>query len=151
VSIYCNNERVAYHLRDNRLHKYTTVKKRLPTTHRFVAEWHPDKFISWAAGIDPVVEHYIRKVLENKSYPKQTYRSCLGILSFDRKAGRERLIAGATEFETYNYKVIEQIIHNKLDPQQGFAFTREHPWRRILQITLKINVMTHEIVQLMQK
>lgn len=120
VSIYCNNERIAYHLRDNRSHKYTTVKEHLPTTHQFVAEWHPDKFISWAAGIDPVVEQYIRKVLENKSYPEQTYRSCVGILSFDRKAGRERLIAAcrrASEFETYNYKVIEQIIHHKLDRQ----------------------------------
>jgi transposase len=120
VMVYCNGERIAYHIRDLRPHKYTTVKEHMPSTHQFVSEWNPDKFISWAARIDPVVETYIRKVLENKSYPEQTYRSCVGILSFDKKAGRERLIAAcqrASEYGVFNYKVIEQIINNKLDRQ----------------------------------
>jgi hypothetical protein len=57
-------------------------------------------------------------VLENKSYSEQTYRSCVGILSFDKKAGRDRLVAAyqrASGYGVYNYKVIEQIINNKLD------------------------------------
>lgn len=118
VGVYCCNERIAYHIRDYREHKYTTQKEHLPTTHQFVSEWNPDKFISWAVRIDPVVESYIRKVLENKSYPEQTYRSCVGILSFDKKVGRERLIAAckrASEFGSYNYKVIQQIITSKLE------------------------------------
>ena len=121
VSIYCDGERVAYHIRDFKEHKYTTVKEHLPSTHQFVSGWNPDKFTGWAARIDPIVEAYIKKVLENKSYPEQTYRSCVGILSFDKKAGRERLIAAcrrATEYGVFNYKVIEQIIHNKLDRQR---------------------------------
>ncbi len=120
VSIYCNAQRIAYHIRNFKEHKYTTIKEHLPSTHQFVSDWNPDKFIGWAAHIDPIVETYIRKVLENKSYPEQTYRSCVGILSFEKKAGRERLIAAcrrATEYGAFNYKVIEQIIHNKLDRQ----------------------------------
>jgi transposase len=120
VSVYCNNERTSYHIRDYKAHKYTTVKEHLPSTHQFVSDWNPDKFTAWAARIDPIVEKYITKVLENKSYPEQTYRSCVGILSFDKKAGRQRLIAAcarASEYGSYNYKVIEQIINNKLDRQ----------------------------------
>jgi hypothetical protein len=120
VGVFCNMERIAYHIRNNRAHKYTTIKEHLPSTHQFVSEWNPDKFTSWAAHIDPIVETFIRKVLENKSYPEQTYRSCVGILSFDKKAGRERLIAAcrrASEYGVFNYKVIEQIINNKLDRQ----------------------------------
>ena len=120
VSIYCDGERIAYHIRDFKEHKYMTVKEHLPSTHQFVTSWNPDKFTEWAARIDPIVEAYIKKVLENKSYPEQTYRSCVGILSFDKKAGRERLIAAcrrATEYGVFNYKVIEQIINNKLDRQ----------------------------------
>jgi transposase len=120
ISVYCNNERVAYHLRDNRAHKYTTIKEHLPSTHQFVSDWNPEKFTLWASHIDPIVEKYIVKVLENKSYPEQTYRSCVGILSFDKKAGRDRLIAAcrrASEYGSYNYKVIEQIINNRLDRQ----------------------------------
>jgi len=120
ISVYCTNERIAYHIRDYKAHKYTTTKEHLPSTHQFVSDWNPDKFISWATRIDPIVEKYIAKVLENKSYPEQTYRSCVGILSFEKKVGRDRLIAAcarATQYGSYNYKVIEQIINNKLDRQ----------------------------------
>ena len=118
VSVYLSGERIAYHLRDRRPYKYTTVKDHLPSTHQFVSEWNPTKFIEWAGHIHPAVKAYICNVLENKSYPEQTYRSCVGILSFEKKAGRERLIAAcqrATAFGAYNYKVIQQIIDNKLD------------------------------------
>ena len=118
VSVYLAGERIAYHLRDRRPHKYTTVKEHLPSSHQFVSEWNPSKFIEWAGHIHPDVKAYIGNVLENKSYPEQTYRSCVGILSFEKKAGRDRLIAAcqrATAFGVFNYKVIEQIINNKLD------------------------------------
>jgi hypothetical protein len=52
------------------------------------------------------------------SYPEQTYRSCVGILSFEKKAGKDRLIAAcqrASSFRAYNYKVIAQIIGSKLE------------------------------------
>jgi len=122
VSIYLHGERIAYHIRDRRPYKYTTVKEHLPSSHQFVSEWNPSKFIEWADRIDPQVKSYIEKVLENRSYPEQTYRSCAGILSFDRKAGRERLVTAcirAGEYGVYNYKVIEQIINNKLDRIQS--------------------------------
>ena len=118
VSIYLSGDRIAYHLRDRRPHKYTTLKEHLPSSHQFVSEWNPSKFIEWAGHIHPDVKAFIGKVLENKSYPEQTYRSCVGILSFEKKAGRDRLIAAcqrATTFGAFNYKVIEQIINNKLD------------------------------------
>jgi transposase len=118
VSVYLNGDRIAYHLRDRIPYKYTTVKEHLPSSHQFVSEWNPVKFIEWAGRIHPDVESYIRKVLDNKSYPEQTYRSCVGILSFEKKAGKERLIAAcqrASSFGAYNYKVIAQIINNRLD------------------------------------
>jgi transposase len=118
VAVYLAGERVAYHLRDRTPYKYTTVKEHLPSSHQFVSEWNPGKFIEWAGRIHPDVESYIRKVLDSKLYPEQTYRSCVGILSFEKKAGKERLIAAckrASDFGVYNYKVISQIIDNRLD------------------------------------
>jgi transposase len=118
VSVYLGGERIAYHLRDRTPYKYTTVKDHLPSSHQFVSEWNPGKFIEWAGRIHSDVESYIRKVLDNKSYPEQTYRSCVGILSFEKKAGKDRLIAAckrASDFGVYNYKVISQIIGNRLD------------------------------------
>jgi len=118
VSIYYKNERIAFHSRNFKKYGYTSIKEHLPSQHRFIAEWNPDKFIRWAVTIDPVVEAFIKKVLEAKVYPEQAYRSCVGILSFDKKIGRERLINAckrATHFNTYNYKIIERIIQSKHD------------------------------------
>jgi hypothetical protein len=95
-----------------------------------VSDWHPEKFIHWAEGIHPDVKDYITRVLDQKSYPEQTYRSCAGILAFDRKAGRERLVAAcqrAASYGVFSYKVIEQIITQKLDRTSAIAKSSTMP------------------------
>ena len=118
VSIFFKHERIALHRRNLRNFVYSTIKEHLPSSHQFVADWNPDKFISWAAGISPKVESYIRKIIAKKVYPEQAYRSCVGILSFSKKAGKERLIKAverADYYGVYNYKTIKNIIEGKLD------------------------------------
>ena len=118
VNIYYKTERIAIHSRDFRPYKYTTTKEHLPSTHQFVADWNPARFIIWAASIHSDVEQYIKKILDSNAYPEQTYRSCVGILSMEKKVGKERLIAAcqrADHFNVYNYKVILNILQGKLD------------------------------------
>ena len=118
VSIFLKYERIAFHRRSLRSFAYSTIKDHLPSSHQFVADWNPDKFISWAKKISPKVEDYIRKIIESKNYPEQAYRSCVGILSFSRKASDERLIKAverAVFYGVYNYKTIKNIIEGKLD------------------------------------
>ena len=128
VSIFYKHERIAFHRRNLRNFVYTTVKEHMPSTHQFVSDWNPDKFISWAAGISPVVEKYIRKIIEKKVYPEQAYRSCVGILSFDKKAGSQRLINAIKRADSYGvYKTIKNIIDGKLDtlPEQEESETKK--------------------------
>jgi len=118
VSVFLNHERIALHRRNLRNFAYSTIKEHLPSSHQFVADWNPAKFTTWAAGISPKVEAYIKKIIESKVYPEQAYRSCVGILSFARKAGNERLIKAverASHYGVYNYKTIKNIIEGKLD------------------------------------
>lgn len=118
VSIFLNHERIALHRRNLRNFTYSTIKEHLPWSHQFVADWNPAKFISWAANISPKVEAYIKKIIESKVYPEQAYRSCVGILSFARKASHDRLIKAverASHYGVYNYKTIKNIIEGKLD------------------------------------
>ena len=85
---------------------------------QFVGDWNPDKFISWAGAIAPVVKDYITRILEATTYPEQAYRSCVGILSFEKKAGRQRLVAAverATYYGAFNYTMIKKILQNGLD------------------------------------
>lgn len=120
VAIYCEGEQIAFHLRNMSRHKYTTVKEHLPSHHRFVAEWSNEKFLSWAASIDPLVLHCIREILEQKPYPEQAYKSCVGILSMARRIGKKELIAAckkAKELEVYNYSFIKRVIQNRANLQ----------------------------------
>lgn len=118
VEIYYNTERIAIHSRSYIPYKYTTIKEHIPSTHQFVASWNPERFIKWATSIHPDVEQYIRKILDSKAYPEQTYRSCVGILTMEKKIGKERLIAAcqrASYFQLYNYKIISNILKGNLE------------------------------------
>lgn len=118
VSIFCNRERIAYHPRNHKMYGYSTIKEHLSSSHQFVTEWNPDKFIGWAQGIDPAVKDYIVQILQKATYPEQAYRSCVGILSYEKKVGKDRLIKAvqrAIFYEAYNYTIIKKILQGGLD------------------------------------
>lgn len=118
VSVFHNRERIAFHKRSKKFHGYTTVEEHMPSAHRFVSDWNPDFFLKWAKGIDPEVHNYIKVILESYPYPEQAYKSCLGILGYDKKAGRDRLIGAvrrATLYNTFSYSVIDRILKSGLD------------------------------------
>ncbi len=117
VYVYYKKERIAYHRR-MRKYGYTTVPEHLSSTNKFVSEWNPDKFIRWAGAIAPVVREYIIQILDNTSYPEQAYRSCVGILSYEKKVGAGRLIKAierATNYGAFNYTMIKRILETGLD------------------------------------
>jgi transposase len=118
VAIYYNREQIAYHRRSFQRLGFTTVHEHMHSSNQFVAEWNPEKFLRWAGAIAPVVQDYIAKLLEIASYPEQAYRGCVGILSFDKKYGRERFIKAierAIHYEAYSYTVVKKILQNGLD------------------------------------
>jgi transposase len=118
VNIFYQGQCIAFHRRGYKKFAYTTNSDHLSSTHKFVSEWTPQKFIDWAAAIDPIVKSYIEKVIEKKTYPEHAYRSCVGILSYEKKIGKQRLIKAierATFYQVYNYKVIKKILQGNLD------------------------------------
>jgi transposase len=118
VSVFYNKERIAYHPRTQSKFSYTTNKDHLSSTHRFVSEWNPEFFTSWAGAVAPVVKDYISRILDKATYPEQAYRSCVGILSQEKKVGRERLVKAierATFYGAFNYTIITKILQSGLD------------------------------------
>ena len=121
VEIFYNYERIALHSRVMQPYAYTTEKDHLASAHRFVSEWTPEKFIQWAASIHDDVKSYITEILNGKQHPEQAYKSCIGILSFSRKVGNERLIRAcqrALSYGLYNYKTIQNILEKGMDKYQ---------------------------------
>ena len=118
VEVFYNYERIAVHLRTKSPYNYTTEKDHLASEHRFVSDWTPERFLGWAGGIHEDVRLYILKILDRKQHPEQAYKSCVGILSFAKKVGNERLIKAcqrALGYGIYNYKTIQTILEKQMD------------------------------------
>ncbi len=126
VEIFYNYQRIALHARTKSPYQYTTDKEHLASTHRFVSDWTPDRFLTWAEAIHEDVKIFITKVLDKKQHPEQAYKSCVGILGFAKKVGNERLTAAcqrALGYGIYNYKTIQNILEKGLDSDQDTELT----------------------------
>ena len=136
VEVYYQYERIAAHPRQKGLYGYTSQKNHLPSTHRFVADWHPEKFLSWAQDVGPHTHQLVEKILSSKPHPEQGYKTSLGILSLARKVGKERLekaCGRALHYQTYSYRVVKNILdkgmeelHDTLQESAPDCFTMEH-------------------------
>lgn len=118
VEVYYQQERIAVHPRQKGLYGYTSQKNHLPSTHRFVTDWNPEKFLSWARGIGTQTHQLIENVLESKPHPEQGYKTSLGILSLARKVGKERLekaCGRALHYQTYSYRIVKNILDKRLE------------------------------------
>jgi transposase len=121
VEVYHKYNRIAVYPRVKSPYNYTTTKEHLASTHQFITEWTPQRFINWAASIDENVKQLIINVLEKKQHPEQAYKSCMGILSLAKKVGDERLINAcirALEYGIYNYKTVQSILEKGLDKME---------------------------------
>lgn len=118
VSVFYNRERIAYHRYSSKQFSHSTVSEHMASTHQFVSDWTADKFINWGASVAPVVKDYVEHILQAATYPEQAYRSCVGILSFEKKVGRQRLVSAverATYYGAFNYTMIKKILQCGLD------------------------------------
>jgi transposase len=118
VEILYNYALLARHKRDRRQYGYTTDIEHLASTHKYLTDWNPDRFIKWAESIDESVKTFIVRLMDSKTHPEQAYKACQGVLGYERKVGRERLINAckrAIEYENYSYHAIKSILENKYD------------------------------------
>ncbi len=120
IEVYAAYSRIAFHLRYRKGYGYTTDKTHLSSSHRFVSEWSPEKFINRAADIGQSTKLFVEKLFEQRAHPEQAYKSCMGLLSLAGKAGKERLenaCRRALHFESYYYKTVKTILEKSLDKQ----------------------------------
>ncbi len=118
VEIYHDNIRVAFHQRDYIKYGYTTLKQHMPPEHKFYAGWSPQRFIRWAGKIGENTKTLVQEVLKRKKHPEQAFKSSLGILSFSKTHGKERLdkaCARALEFDACSYNAVKNILERGLD------------------------------------
>jgi transposase len=118
VEIYYEGRRIAFHNRIVLKYGYTTIKEHMPSSHQFMTEWNPLRFLSWGRSIGESCEGYIMKILEKKQHPEQSYKTCLGILSLSKRVDHSRLdnaCKRALGYERYNLAIIKSILERGLD------------------------------------
>jgi len=129
VEVFYKYNRIAVHRRNRTRYSYTTIPEHMASTHKFMTDWTPQRFINWGQSIGEPVKQLIIKVLEKRQHPEQAYKSCMGILSLEKKVGKERLInacSRALEYNLYNYKIVQSILEKNLDKLNGSSENEEN-------------------------
>jgi transposase len=93
IECFLNNQRVAVHPRSDRRGGHSTITEHMPKSHRAHLEWTPGRFLNWAISIGPHTRDLVDHLLTNRPHPEMGFRSCLGLLSLEKRFGKERLEA----------------------------------------------------------
>ena len=124
IEIYYNNERIAAHRRVPGEHQYTTTTDHMPSQHRVMGEWNPQRLLNWAEAIGPQTHRLVASVLESRDVPEQAFKSCLGILNLAKSYRAQRLEAAslrACRFHITSYKKVKNILERGLDQEPETA------------------------------
>ncbi|NIT72047.1 IS21 family transposase [candidate division KSB1 bacterium] len=125
VEIFYKNQRIAFHKRNRTPNGYTTVKDHMPSHHKAMSDWNPQRLINWASHLGEYVEAVIAHILKHRQHPEQAYKVCLGILNLAKRFGKTRLNKAcrrAIDFQHYSYKGIKNILENRTEEQQLDCF-----------------------------
>ena len=118
TAIYHQGQRVASHVRSYRKGGHTTCAEHMPSSHRAMHGWSPERFLRWAGDIGSETAEVVRTLLQHKRHREQNYRSILGLLSLTKKYGRERLnraCGRALLIGSPNRRSVESILKQGLD------------------------------------
>lgn len=118
VEIYHKGRRVASHVRLYGKQRNSTLPEHMPSTHRFRAEWTPERFIKWARNIGEEPAIVCKKIMEKYKHPELGFKSCLGIISLEKKYGKDRLIAAckkAVVLKAFTYSMIKNQLKTGMD------------------------------------
>jgi transposase len=124
IEIFHQSKRVAVHQRRFTGQRAGTEPDHMPSHHRFIAEWTPDRFASWARSFGPHTEALVGAVLASRRHPEQAFRTCLGILKLFRGLDTARVEAAAARavaIGALNYASISSILKHSLDRAQPAA------------------------------
>ena len=119
VEVYHGYERIAFHTRNHRSGRYTTLSQHMPAHHQAVANgMDPQQLISRAAAIGKHTEIFVKKILDRGLYCQQNFKSCQGVLSLSKKYSAARLEQAAERALLHNnirYKTVCDILQKNLD------------------------------------
>jgi len=92
----------------------------MPKSHRAHLEWTPGRFLNWALAIGPHTRDLVEQLLTHRPHPEMGFRSCLGLLSLEKRYGKDRLEAAcerALALGSPTRRSVLSILEKSLDSQ----------------------------------
>ena len=93
VEIFHRGKRIACHMRGSPNRRHTTLPEHMPSAHRRLAAWTPERIRRDAARIGANTEALVDIIMRSRPHPEQGFRSSVGILRLDKAHGSTRLEA----------------------------------------------------------
>ena len=90
----------------------------MPIAHSAYKDWSPERIRRWASRIGPNTAHVVEAIEHSKAHIEQAQRSCLGILSLQKRYGEQRLERAcgiALSQACYTVKFIRTLLQNGRD------------------------------------
>ena len=121
VEVFHRGKRIACHMRGLPNRRHTTLPEHMPSAHRRLAAWTPQRIRRYAAAVGPNTEALVEIIMRSRPHPEQGFRSSIGILRLDKAHGSERLEAAcerALQIGARSYTSVASILRNNLDRQR---------------------------------
>ena len=123
VEVYVKFDRIATHKRSFIAQGYTTVTEHMPPNHQAYKrsqKYNAAYFLEQAEHVGLCTRSIVDRILANRHFAQQNYKSCEGILSLRKNFGDERLESACLRIidsPTVNYRMIKNILEKGLDHQ----------------------------------
>lgn len=113
IEVFSDHERIASHLRSYASQvRYVTLPEHMPSNHRAMADWTPERFQAWAGKFGPDTQSYISFLLKRREHPEQAFKTCAGILRMGESlstTGMEAVCRAAKEKNVFTYKYFSML------------------------------------------
>jgi transposase len=113
IEVFYKGTRVASHQRSYQKYRHTTIAEHMPPSHRWHAEWTPDRLVEWGRKSGADVAALFDEIMKSRLHPEQGFRACMGIKRLGEKVGNIRLNAAcqrALAIGGKSYKCVRNIL-----------------------------------------
>ena len=124
----CMGNRIAFHNRHFSGKRYVTTFEHMPKNHQAVVEfgrYDGAYYRSQARWIGASASQFVETLLSNAEFEEQAYKSCMAVISFSRKYGKERTekaCAKAIALHSVTYTTLKNILKNGQDKKPVKSF-----------------------------
>ncbi len=118
VEVFHRGKRIACHMRASSDRRHTTQPDHMPSAHRRLAQWTPQRIRLQAIAVGPDALALVDIIMRERPHPEQGFRSAIGILRLGKSHGTDRLEAAcgrALEIGARSYSSVASILRNSLD------------------------------------